>query len=192
MPCPGKTRAAWRREHGAGEQKGQAEQPGRAEVLNPDPQAPALRLSAFSHLACLPRAITPCTAPCTLCAVQLALTPLSPQTCVLAQAHAQRCVQQAVQPVTMLDMLQRRALLAGQPRPGADAVRCAQQAVQLVNTLNLMRRRAPSDWAAVAPSTLGFPDSHARRDALYRPSEPAAPAGGTSQVRCTRLLRPTG
>lgn len=53
------------------------------------------------------------------------------------------------------------------------------QAVQLVNTLNLMRRRAPSDWAAVAPSTLSFPEARRAQAPVY---QPAHVGRGSSQV----------
>ena len=44
------------------------------------------------------------------------------------------------------------------------------QTTQLVNTLNMLRRRAPSDWTALAPTTLTYPEARAPpREPLYRP-----------------------
>ena len=48
-----------------------------------------------------------------------------------------------------------------------------------MNTLNLMRRRAPSDWAAVAPSTLSFPEARRAQAPVY---QPGLVNRGTSQV----------
>ena len=43
------------------------------------------------------------------------------------------------------------------------------QATQLVNTLNMLRRRAPSDWTAVAPTALTYPEARVPpRESLYR------------------------
>ena len=72
-------------------------------------------------------------------------------------------------------------LAAAQKRPRLQPT-CFVQATQLVNTLNMLRRRAPSDWTAMAPTAMTYPEARVPpREPLYRPQGPHGSSKSSSE-----------